>query len=214
MNLPRALNPLKSTRFEWLFPFTLKLLKVGAMTAPTCVEVFLHHRFGARTGKGFLKAFILLLVLLAISRLKTLAPRVDLFPAFVIAYAAAATCQWITSRVRPPEGMHSYSNGEPWPIWHEIPINPVVVQRYVEPALVCFIAWVVQLFDPFLGCLLFVAAIGLFVKEQMLRAEIRTRHFDALDNRIEAGRLVPRTRADSGAFVEAREAPPRQRNQQ
>lgn len=209
MNFSRALNPLKGTRFEWLLPFTLRLLTAAATATPTTIEVFLHHRFGARTGKGLLKGFTLLLVLLAISRHSWPAPRLDVFPAFVMAYAVAATCQWLTSRFRPPEGMHSHWNGEPWPTWRETRIQPVIVQRYLEPALTCFIAWVVLFVDPALGDWLFAAAIGLFIKEQIIRAKERTHHFDVLDNRIEAGRSVPRPPVDNDAFVEAREAPPR-----
>jgi integrase len=39
----------------------------------------------------------------------------------------------------PPERIHSYSSGEPWPLWRQVPVATTTVQRYLEPAL-CFLA--------------------------------------------------------------------------
>src|SRR6266566_145513 len=107
MNFPQFLNPLRGTRFAWLVPFTWAVVKCAAMAAPTTVEVFLHHRFGARTGKGLLKGF-LLLVVSAVSKLGDPPSKVSLFPGFLFAYILAAILHWLTSqRMRP--GEHVYS---------------------------------------------------------------------------------------------------------
>lgn len=120
-----------------------------------------------------------------------------------------ASCHWLTSRCRPTEQIHSYSTGEPWPLWRQIPLETATVQRYLEPALCCLFALVVTLLDSALARWLFIAAIALFVKEQVLRSQLRTRRLDAFDNRAETERLAPRARPENETFVETRPAPPR-----
>ena len=209
MKLPTWLNPLRGTTFAWLVPFTWAVIKFAAKAAPTTIEVFLHHRFGARTGQALLKGFLLLFVISAIAEYAGRSAAVHLFPMFLFAYVVAALGHWIISqRSRQTEHIHSYLHGEPWPFWEVVPVETTTVQQYLEPACCCMIASVVFLIDPALAHWLFFATIALFVKEQMLRAELRTRRLDSFDNRIETERLSPRARPENEPFVEARAAPP------
>jgi hypothetical protein len=212
MKYPPALNPLRGTRFAWLLPFVWTILTGAAVSAPTTIEVFLHHRFGGRTGKALLKGFLLLLVVCALSLHGDLQAAVPLFPGYLFAYAIAAIGQWLTSRSRLAEQTHSHSSGEPWPLWRELPFASTTVQQYFEPVLCCLITCVVLLFDSALAHWLFLAAIALFIKAQLRRARLRTRRLDAFDNRSETERLAQPTRAAGEAFVEARPAPPLNRN--
>lgn len=209
MKFPSKLNPLRGTRFAWLLPLTWAIVRAAAIAAPTTIEVFLHHRFGARSGGALFKAFILLIVVCAASMHTEARVLIPLFPGFVFAYAMAATGQWVTGRFLPNERVHSYSTGEPWPVWRRVPVEITTVQRYLQPTLACIVACFVSLFDSGLAHWIFTASIALFIKEQVLRARLRTRRLDALDNRAESEHFAPRTRADNENFVEARPAPPR-----
>lgn len=209
MKFPSKLNLLRGTRFAWLLPLTWMILRTAAIATPTTIEVFLHHRFGARSGGALLRAFILLIVVCALSMHAGNPVMIPLFPGFVFAYAMAAAGQWLTGRFLPNERVHSYSTGEPWPIWRQVPVEVTTVQRYLEPALACLAACFVSIFDSALAHWIFAASIALFIKEQILRSQLRTRRLDALDNRAESEHFAPRTRAENENFVEAREAPPR-----
>ncbi len=55
MRFPPALNILRGTQFAWVLPFVWTMLTGAAVAAPTTIEVFLHHRFGGRSGKALLK---------------------------------------------------------------------------------------------------------------------------------------------------------------
>jgi len=190
-------------------PLAWAILEGAAIAAPTTIEVFLHHRFGARSGKALLKAFLLLLVVYLVSVHGGPPASVPLFPGFLFAYIIVATGHWLTSRFRPIQHIHSHSTGEPWPLWRQLRVETATVQRYFEPALCGLIAAIVAPLDPALGYWLFLATLALFIKEQVSRARRRARRLDALDSRIETERLTPRERPEDDAFVEARPAPPR-----
>jgi hypothetical protein len=211
MKIPPALNPLRGTQFAWLIPLTWAIVKCAAVAAPTTIEVFLHHRFGARSGKALLKGFLLLLVVCVLSIHGEHQAAVPLFPAYFFGYSVIALGHWLTSQSRHAEQTHSYSSGEPWPLWRELPLEMTTVKRYLEPPLCCLIACLVLRLDPALAQWLFLTAIALFVKEQVSRAHLRTRQLDAFDNRAETEQLAPRPRAEGEPFVEARPAPPRLR---
>jgi hypothetical protein len=211
MKFPAALNPLRRTRFAWLFPFAWAIVQCAAIATPTTIEVFLHHRFGSRSGKALLKGFLLLLVVSATTMHSDPPAAVPLFPGFLFAYVICAFGHWLTSRRQAAEQIHSYSSGDPWPLWRQVPFETATIQRYIEPALCCLITSVVLLLDSALAHWLFIAAIALFIKEQVLCAQMRTRRLDAFDNRAESERLAPRARAENEPFVEARPAPPHPR---
>jgi hypothetical protein len=208
MNFPPALNPLRGTSFAWLFPLTWKIVKSAASAAPITLEVFLHHRFGARSGKSFVKAFLLLVFIAATSMRSRPTAIVPLFPGFLFAYVIAAFCHWPISQGQQSEQIHSFSSGEPWLIWQRLPVSTTVVKRYFEPALCFLISCVISILDFALGHWLLLASIALFIKGQVLRARLRARRLDAFDNRAETERLAPRARPESEPFVEARPAPP------
>jgi hypothetical protein len=212
MRFPPALNPLRGTQFAWVLPFVWSILTSVAVAAPTTIEVFLHHRFGGRSGKALLKGFFILLVLCVLTFHGDLQATVPLFPGYLFAYAIAAVGQWLTSRSRQAEQIHSHSSGEPWPLWRELPFATTTIQQYFEPALCWLIACVVLRFDSALAHWLFIAIIALFIKAQLRRSRLRTRRLDASDNRSETERLAQPTRAAGEAFVEARPAPPFNRN--
>jgi hypothetical protein len=210
MRLPHYLNPLRGTRFVWLIPFIWAILKFAAMAAPSTVEVFLHHRFGARCGKALLKGFLLLSVLTVISTQSEPSNVGRLFPHFLFDYSILATGHWLTSRgQRPAEHVYSYLHGEPWPFWSSVPVSTAIVQRYVEPVLCCLVGSAVSHFDTSLGSWILLAGIALFVKEQVIRARLRTRQLDALDNRVETERMAPRPQVENEEFVDAGPATPR-----
>ncbi|MEO7300537.1 MAG: hypothetical protein ABI042_18385 [Verrucomicrobiota bacterium] len=207
MNLPPRLNFFRGTQFSWLMPLGWNILQAVAITAPITVEVFLHRNFGARTGKALVKGFLLLSIIYAF--LNREPPLVfPLFPGYLFAYAVVAIGQWLSSRLQEPNGqIHSYSNGEPWALWQQTPFTRPTVQGFCEP-LLCFVfSGVISLFDSQLAIWIFVAAIALFVKEQLFRAQSRTRRLNAFDNRAETNDYAPRTRPETETFVEARPAP-------
>lgn len=208
MRLPNALNPLRGTPFAWLFPFTWEIVQGAASAAPTTIEVFLHHRFGSRSGKALLKGFLLLLLLYAVFQRSGPPATFPLFKSFLVAYFVCAVGHWLTSQCRTAQQTHSYSSGQPWPLLQEIPLEITTIQRYIEPAFCILIASVVALFDSALAHWLVLAAIALFIKGQISRAQLRTRRLDAFDNRAESERLAPRARPENEQFVEARPAPP------
>ena len=212
MRFPPALNILRGTQFAWVLPFVWTMLTGAAVAAPTTIEVFLHHRFGGRSGKALLKGFLTLFVVCTLSLHGDRHAAVPLFPGYLFAYAIAAVGQWLTSRSRHAEQIHSHSSGEPWPLWRELPFAATTIQQYFEPALCCLIACVVLLLDSALAHWLFFASIALFIKGQLRRSGLRTRRLDAFDNRSETERLVQPTRATGETFVEARPAPPLNRN--
>lgn len=210
MNFPAALNPLRRTQFAWLLPLTWAILQCAAKAMPTTIEVFLHHRFGSRSGKALLQGFILLLVVSVTLAQSDNRASIRLFPLFIFAYTIAAMAHWLTAQQRPAtEQIHSYSTGEPWPFWRRAPAVTTTVQQYLEPALCCVIGFAILILDSSLAHWLFISAIALFIKEQVIRTQLRTRQLDAFDNRFETRRLAPRGRADNEAFVEARPAPAR-----
>ena len=212
MNFPPRLNPLRGTMFAWLLPLTWAMAEAAAIAVPTTVEVFLRHRFGARSGIALVKGAIVLLVAYAASS-RERPVSVPLFPGFLFAYVVLATGQWLTGRLRPQEQVHSYSSGEPWPLWQQLPVARTTVKRYLEPVLLCLFSWIISVFDPALADWLFLAAIALFIKEQVFRARARTRRLDALDNRVDTNDYAPGARTEPEPFVEARQAPPRPRAQ-
>lgn len=209
MNYPPRLNPFRGTSFAWVFPFAWQLLKNAAIAVPITIEVFLHRRFGARTGISLVKGFVLVVVVYSmIDRERS--PVFPLFPGFIFAYGVAAIGQWLSSRIQ-PENAHSHSTGEPWELWQQLPFSRHTIQRYFEPVLCGIFSGIVALFDPALALWIFLASIALFIKEQVFRARLRTRQLDAFDNRAETNDYAPRTRPEAETFVEARPAPPRQR---
>ncbi len=208
MKYPPALNPLRGTQIAWLIPLSWAILECAAISAPTTVEVFLHHRFGARSGQALLKGFLLLVFVCLVSGHSDRQATIPLFPVYLLAYIITAACHWFISQFRQADQIHSYSSGEPWPFWRELPLDTTTIRQCLEPVLCCLIACVLLLFDPALACWLFLAAIALFIKEQVSRARSRTRRLDAIDNRVEADRIAPRPRAEAETFVEARPAPP------
>ena len=212
MRFPPALNPLRGTRIAWLLPLAWALVQCAAVTAPVTIEVFLHRRFGARTGKNLLKGFLLLLVMEPVFEAAFPPVRLPLFGLFSFGYAIAAVWQWFQSRFGGQnEHIHSYVNGEPWPFWRRWRVETTTVQRYLEPALCWLIAWIVLLLDSGLAHWLFMASVALFIKEQVRRSHLRTHRLDALDARVETAERTPRLRAENEPFVEARPAPPRWR---
>jgi hypothetical protein len=84
MKFPPALNPLRRTKFAWLPSFVWAIVRCAAIAAPTTIEVFLHHRFGARSGKALLKGFLLLVVVFAVSLQGSPPAPVPLFPGFFL----------------------------------------------------------------------------------------------------------------------------------
>jgi hypothetical protein len=211
MKFPAKLNPLRGTQFAWLIPFTWAVVKCAAIATPTTIEVFLHHRFGSRSGKALLKGFLLLLIVSTMLMHSDPQSVFPLFPGYLFAYIICALGHWLTSQGRAAEQIYSYSSGEPWPsLWQQIPLETATIRRFLEPALCGLIACVALLFDSAVAHWLFIAAIALFIKEQVLCAQLRARHLDAYDNRAESERLAPRARAENEHFVEARPAlPPR-----
>lgn len=210
MKYPSALNPLRGTQFSWLLPLTWSLLKCAAVTAPITLEVFLHHRFGARTGRDLIKGFLLLLVMAPIFKGAFPTATVPLFTAFIFAYVGCALWHWFDSRfgVR-NEHAHSLQNGEPRLCWELLPFSQSIVRCYLEPSL-CFLASLILIsFNSALSHWVLVATIALFIKAQLRHHDIRTRQLDALDGRIESTERAPRPRAEHEPFVEARPAPPR-----
>jgi len=209
MNFPSKLNLLKGTKFAWLCPLLWALFKCAAISAPTTVEVFLHHEFGARSGKALLKGFLLLIFVSAISNLAAPLTTVNLSQYLTVAYVGAAIGHWVASQNRTGgEHVHSYSHGKPWSIWRKVPVSTATVQQYLEPAICCIIAHILSGLDPVFAYWLFFSGMALFVKEQVVRAQLRTRRLDLLDNRIEAQQIAPRNRPEVDPFVEARSVPP------
>ena len=208
MKYPPALNPFRGTKFAWFFPLIWALLQSAAVTAPVTLEVFLHHRFGARSGKALLKGLILLLAIY----LSVPSSEAPLFGWYVLSYAALALAQWLDSHQNAYEGIHSYRTGEPYEFWLRITFSSTIVRCVLEPLLCCLGAFVVGSFDVTLACWVWVAAFALSIKEQVLYFRRHNRQLDALDSRVEAHELAPpRARSDNETFVEARPAPP-QRN--
>lgn len=209
MNYPHALNPLRGTRHAWLFPFAWAVIKCAAVTAPVTLEVFLHHRFGARTGKNLIKGFLLLLVIAPLFKSVFPGTAVPLFAGFIFAYVIAAICQWLSSRFgEENEHIDSYTNGTPWPLWQQFPFAATTIERFLEPALCFLVALVVLFLDPPLAHWLFVASIALFIKAHVRQTQLRTHQLDSLDSRRNTTQNAPRHRAENDAFVEARPAPP------
>src|ERR1051325_6422816 len=103
MKFPSFLNPFRKTAFAWLFPFTWEVIKAAATAAPITLEVFLHHRFGVRTGKALLKGLILVLVFFALVSRADPPVSVPLFPGYVFGYMLAAFGQWLSARNRRDE---------------------------------------------------------------------------------------------------------------
>jgi hypothetical protein len=170
---------------------------------------FSFNRFGARSGFALLKGFLLLVVISAALMHGTSPATIPLLPGFVAAYVIVAICQWLSSqRNQPTEQIHSYSSGEPWPLWEQIPVDIIIIERYLEPVTCCLIGLAVLIFDGALARWLFLAALTLFVKGQVGRARRRTRQLDGVDNKIEAEHRAPRPHTENEAFVEARLAPP------
>lgn len=210
MNWVRSFNPLRNGSCAWVVPLTWAIIKCAAVATPVTIEVFLHHRFGLRTGKTLLKGLLLMFFVAAALTHAYAPPAVPLLEGFVLAYVIAAVCQWLGS-VSDGGEVHSYLTGEPWPAWRRVPLATTTIQRYVEPLFCYLIGGTLFLLDPRLGHWICVAAIALFVKGQILRFHIRAGQLDALDSRFEAEQLAPRTRTENEAFVEARPAPPRRR---
>jgi hypothetical protein len=208
MRFPPALNPLRKTRFAWLVPFSWNLMEAAARAAPITLEVFLHHHFGVRTVGMLLKGFLLLVIICFLSLITDPRPAFALFPGYVLGYAIIATGHWLTSRLhRDREHVHSYLCGEPWPVWQVLPLAGTTVKRYVEP-LLCFIfSFLVAPLDSGFAHWVRLAAMALFVKEQIIRVCLRTRQLDTMDNRAEAHEAAPRPRQERNTFVEARPAP-------
>lgn len=207
MNFPNALNPLRGTSQAWLLPFTWRLLQGAVKAAPVTVEVFLHHRFGARSGPKLFMGLLLLLV--AKSGFGLSHPRpVPLFEGFLFAYVVAAICQWLSARFGAHgEHVHSYHTGQPWPLWQQLPLARSTIQRYVEPVLCYFMAWFIFTMDAALGHWLFLAATALLLQEWFRSAEMRTHHLDGLDSRVDNTERAPAVRTEPEHFVEARPAP-------
>jgi hypothetical protein len=205
MNFPSKLNPLRGTELAWVLPLTWALIKCAMVAAPTTIEVFLHYRFGARSGKALLKGFFLVLIM-CLASMNNYKAVIHLFPIFLFGYVIIAIPHWILSQ-RTINHIYSYSTGEPWSIWRRFPFDPIIVQHYLEPALCSLIGCIVLMFDPSLGRWLLFAAVGLFIKEQVLHAQLRTRRLDSMDSRAESERLALRPRSENQSFLEVREAP-------
>jgi len=208
MKFPAFLNPFRNTPIAWLFPLTWAVVQCAAVAAPTTIEVFLHHRFGCRSGKALLKGFLLLLFVFAVTSRGNAPAPFPLFPGFLFAYAICAFGHWLTNKLVEPGRIHSQSSGEPWPVWRALPLESSTVQGYVEPVLCCVIAAVVQFLDLSLARWLFLATAALAVKEMISRNRQRNRQLDALDNRMESQRIAPRLSTGDAQFVEARPATP------
>jgi hypothetical protein len=208
MNLRAVLNPL-TKESTWIFAFVWQIMKGAALAVPTTVEVFLHHRFGVRSGGALVKGFLLLL---AVGVMPPPEPhaRIRLFPAFLVVYVIAVFGHWLTSLTRPQGGaVHSYSTGEPWPVWGGVSVETTTVERYLEPAL-CFLFGVTfWRIDLLLSYWAFLAGGALFIRGQVRRFQARTRQLDALDSRMETREMAPRVQDENETFVEARPAPPR-----
>lgn len=213
MKIPPILNPLRGTQFAWLFPLTLAIVKSAAFAVPTTIEVFLHERFGARSGKAMVKGFLLLWVVWWATRNSDRQETFPLFPGYFAAYAIIACYQWFASQSALAEQIHSYSTGEPWQLWQELRVEMTTVKLFIEPAFCFLFACLMLPLDTVLARWLIIAAIALFVKELVKRAGLRTRRLDAFDNRMETERLAPRPRAEGEPFVQARPAPPINRHQ-
>ncbi len=208
MKFPAWLNPLRRTKFHWLLPFTWRAIEWIATNAPITLEVFLHHRFGGRSGLLLAKGFILLLAILLLTDICR--PRVSLLPGFVLAYSVLSIAHWL-SRADQQQRIHSYSSGEPWPFWHNVSIQFSTIQRFIEPLLASCAGLVLLLVDNRLGAWLLFAAMSLFIREQWRWHQIRTRQWDALDSRANANTFGPPNRTEDETFEEVRPAPPRTR---
>jgi hypothetical protein len=213
MNFRQLINLFREPSIKSFWWLTWDLTQGAGAAIPTTVEVFLHHRFGARSGVAMAKGFILLAIVV-LSSPPNQPVLIPLFPAFVIGYAIVASGQWFTGRFGIPAGeVHSHSMGEPWPIWQRVPVTATTVDRYFEPIVCWIFAGIVSALDPWFSNWLVIAGAGLLIKGQWDRIETRTRHLNALDGRAESQRLAPRTRPENEPFVEARPAPPRPQRQ-
>ena len=206
MKYPRALNPLRSTASAWMLPLTWDLIQCAAASAPVTLEVFLHRRFGVRTGKELLKGLLLLLFIFLATGTKDS----FLFGWYVIAYVVFAWGHWMAMATRSYDRVHSYRTGEPYPIWQHITRSMTIVRCILEPLFCCVLGLIFAEFDVVLAHWLWLASFALFVKELVSYFRRRNRQLDASDSRIEANeQTAPRARPDDEPFVEAREAPPR-----
>jgi hypothetical protein len=210
MKFPAALNPLRGTKFKWVIPFAWATLKYVAITAPITIEVFLHHRFGARSGILLLKGFAVVATVVILSTQSTRPDCAPLFPGFLFSYTVLSIAHWLgRDSLERQHPVRSYSSGEPWPFWRHLPFGTYTIKRYIEPALITLIALILSSLDHSLGCWLLFSAIALFVQEQCLRHQIRTRQWDAIDSRVEANIFAPpRPGEENEEFVDARPAPP------
>ncbi len=215
MKYPPALNPLRRTQFSWLLPLTWALIECAAVTLPITVEVFIHRRFGVRTGKALLKGFVLLyLVYLPVSDINLPRRPFPIYGWFVFAYAVMALWRWAESQREQPEGVHSYSTGEPLAFWQQLGVPTEVANSVIELIPYVIVAGFISFFDPLVTLFMFTAGFAFCVQELVRDCRIQNRQLDAADSRAESQQLTPRhQQIDREPFVEVQPATPRQNAQ-
>ncbi|MBU6401006.1 MAG: hypothetical protein KGS61_11855 [Verrucomicrobia bacterium] len=149
------------------------------------VEVALHRNFGRRYLPRLLAGtFFCTVCAAAAPRPSTLTGLWVLGLYALVAFHAV--CVYARQGVVVP---HSFSAGEPWPLWRRIPWSETAVQRFGEPALCALIGLLVMPLVPFLAGWLVSAGLALLVKGQICRIEESRRVLDAMDARHEAQAL-------------------------
>ncbi len=167
------------------------------------VEVFLHRRFGVR-GHSLFQTIQVCVVGASIA---STYGRLDLFfGIFSLAAAVLAVIHRIEAVRHEKYGKaprHSYSNGEPIPIWawvfralglgggkanHVIDISTVC--RYYEPALVLVLGIVLSFISPPLGYYLACCAVAIFVRNLLVHMRLLNMKRDFSDAKLMAGWLA------------------------
>ena len=180
----------RAVRFTWW------LARVLLKLVPPSLEVFLHRRFGDRNFPRMAGSFALFLFYRrAVTFFScgtsswTLNLCVDFYVALFLCFGLFHFGVRFVPRFRTGDSVHSYAAGLPWPFWERLGLPPLVVVRFVEPAIGLCLALVISRFSALLGFWLKIASAALFIKGQMDWWTLRKLTLDAMDARIEGRRV-------------------------
>jgi len=181
--------------------WALASAKIAYQLLAVSAEVFCRHSFGVRY-IGHLVAGLLSCCLYTIlveeGPLEKGSP---LLPFYLIAYSGLVSYHVLSMVCRGNAGVHSQSNGVPWILGNidaaQISAGQFFKSSILESGLLFVLGLIISPFDVPLSAWLTGAGISHFVKSAIASWKFRNRVLDAIDARIEGGRISEAVRDNS-----------------
>ena len=181
--------------------WALNSAKIAYQLLAISAEVFCRHSFGVRYIGHLVAGLFSCCVYTMVIGAGASEKGSPLLPFFLLAYFCLVFYHLLSMLRRGYAGLHSQSNGVPWILGNidaaQISVGQLFKSSILESSLLFVLGLIVSPFDTPLSAWLIGSGISHFVKSAIAAWKFRSRVLDALDARIEGGRISGAVRDNS-----------------